>query len=96
MHGLEVALPPRGRGAPPSGLSCICRELHGSKASGEKSPTNGKPSVTISLESFQLPIWALRSRNSAGVMTPVVRASRPYCTPTLSHGTRAKPVSSVP
>ena len=87
----------RGAGvAPPSGLRLHLPRAPRVEVGGEKSPTNGKPSVTISLESFQLPTWALRSRNSAGVMAPLVRASRPYCTPTLSHGTRAKPSSSVP
>ena len=53
----------RGAGvAPPSGLRFICRELHGSKFAGQKPPTNGKPSVTISLERFQPPTLALRSQ----------------------------------
>ena len=81
---------------PPSGLRFMLRELHGSKFSGVRGPANGKPSGTISEVRFHLPIWALRSRNSSGVMTPSTRACRPYCTPTLSHGARANPSSPVP
>ena len=87
----------RGAGVvPPSGLRFMLRELHGSKFSGVSGPSNGKPSGTISEVCFQPPIWALRSRNSSGVMTPSTRAWRPYCTPTLSHGTRANPSSPTP
>ncbi len=87
--------PLRGAGvAPPSGLRFICRELHGSKVGGEKSPTNGKPSVTISLESLPAADLGVEVEELGGRDHAARRASRPYCTPTLSHGTRAKPSSS--
>ncbi len=87
----------RGAGVvPPSGLRFMFRELQGSKFNGSKPPTNGKPSVTRSFESFQLPTFALMWRNSSGVMLPSRSAWSPYWTPTLSQGTRANPYSSVP
>jgi hypothetical protein len=72
------------------------RELHGSKLAGDNGPSNGNPSRTISEVCFQPPIWALRSRNSSGVIVPLRSATSPYCTPTLSHGTRAHPFWSAP
>ena len=87
----------RGAGVtPPSGDRFMFRELHGSKFSGVRGPANGKPSGTISDVRFHPPMPALRSRNSAGVMAPDRSASSPYWTPTLSHGTRAKPSSPTP
>ena len=56
----------------------------------------GQPSWTMSFDAFQEPTFAFRSRNCSGVIEPACSASRPYWTPTLSHGERAKPVSSVP
>src|SRR6266498_2017799 len=46
----------------------------------------------MSSGAFHPPIEALRFRNSAGVMWLSRSACRPYCTPTLCHGERAKPV----
>ena len=56
----------------------------------------GQPSCTMSAECFHEPTFAFRSRNSAGVIAPLLSAASPYWTPTLSHGERAKPVASVP
>ena len=57
---------------------------------------NGQPSCTMSTERFHEPTFAFRSRNWAGVIAPLLTAASPYWTPTLSHGVRAKPVSSLP
>src|SRR5262245_55313424 len=76
----------RGAGVrPPSGESRVLRELHGSNwvGSAQLGGLNGQPSGTIWLAGFQLPTLAFRSRNSAGVSSPLVNAVRPYCTPTL-------------
>ena len=56
----------------------------------------GHPSWTMSADRFHEPTFAFRSRNCAGVIAPLLTAASPYWTPTLSHGERAKPVSSVP
>jgi hypothetical protein len=50
----------------------------------------------MSFDAFQEPTFAFRSRNCSGVIAPLLSAASPYWTPTLSHGERAKPVSSVP
>jgi hypothetical protein len=69
----------------------MLRALHGSNCAGsaQAAGVNGQPSWTIRAGGFQLPTFALRSRNSAGVMWPSTRARSPYCTPTLSNVLRA-------
>src|SRR5574342_125472 len=68
---MAATLPPvRGAGVAPSGLRFIWCALHGSKFAGEGDPTNGNPSVPISLDGFQPPTLAFRWRNSSGVITP--------------------------
>ena len=91
----------RGAGvAPPSGETFWLRTLHTSTPTAAHTAgsveMNGQPSWTMSLDSFHDPMFAFRSRNSAGVICPAFSASSPYWTPTLSHGERAKPVSSSP
>ena len=83
----------RGAGvAPPSGERFMFRELHGSKFSGVRSRRTGSLGAPSRRCAPQLPTSALRSRNSAGVITPEARADRPYCTPTLFPRDLGEPV----
>src|SRR5262245_15478756 len=84
----------RGAGVrPPSGDNLMLRADHGSNWAGSAQADGvyGHPSWTMSGCAFHEPTFALRSRNSAGLMAPEVSAESPYCTPTLSHAARAYP-----
>src|SRR5688572_24995918 len=89
----------RGAGvAPPSGDNWMLRADHGSNWAGsaQAAGVNGQPSWTMSRWAFQEPTFALRSRNSAGVIAPDRSAESPYWTPTLSHAERAYPSGPTP
>ncbi len=90
--------PRRRRRAAVRGSGSCCASSTGRSSAGVSAPANGAPlGRPCRADSFQLPTFALRSRNSAGRDDAVASApASPYWTPTLSHGTRAYPSASVP